>query len=663
MRLTPTNPDLPDAEPTESPGASVPSATDADLKSLLDEVRFLRGETARLSERIDRMAIHRVFRGVTWARQTLARRKRRAGQILLKSPLHPLYVRILDLAGRRFAPAPGYRVWIAQTELLYPPLSWHRQVAAQWLRRPLVSVLLATYNPKREWLDRAIESVKAQSYAKWECCICDDGSGAPWLTEYLNGHAAADPRFKVARATANGGIASALTTARALAKGDLVTFLDHDDELHRHALHYIAEAFQDDAVDFVYTDEDHWDPDGQPVKPLLKPDWSPELLDSCMYLGHLIATRRDLFDRVGGFRPGFDGAQDYDLALRLTESAREIRHVPRVLYHWRMHPGSASMNPDAKPYAHAAGKRALQDSVSRRGIDAEVVDGPFRFVYQISRPVSRTRVSVVVCSRGGKLLSSFLKNVAVVQPENVEIVLVEHRTGEPAAFSILSEYPKVVRVAYEGSFNFADMCNRGVRASRSELLVFLNDDVKPKRPDWLGRMAANLEREDIGVVGARLVYPDGSLQHAGIAIGLLDGAGHPGRGYYASDLMYYLNLPRDVTAVTGACLGIRRSLFEHVGGFDTQFPVTYNDVDLCLRVRRLGFRVIVDPRIELTHRECSSRIGLTKFVERERFMRRWMAALQAEDSFYPRGFDRNTDQIRLCDAPTQSEASSERRSY
>ena len=297
----------------------------------------------------------------------------------------------------------------------------------------MVSILLATYRSKREWLDRAIQSVKAQSYDNWELCICDDASNELWLTEYLETHRVADSRVKVASAPMNGGIAAALTCAGKLAAGELVTFLDHDDELHVHALHYLVEAFQEEDVDLVYTDEDHLDVDGARTQPLLKPDWSPELLDSCMYLGHLLATRRSLVDMVGWLRKQYDGAQDYDLALRLAECARKIRHVPRILYHWRQHHQPTALNPDAKTYAQEAGRRALGDSVARRQISGDVIDGPFPFTYQIRRPIPDRSVSVIVCSRGGRLLSSFLKNLERTQYDKLEVVVVEHLTGNQAS--------------------------------------------------------------------------------------------------------------------------------------------------------------------------------------------------------------------------------------
>jgi glycosyltransferase involved in cell wall biosynthesis len=635
-----------DSRPVRCFPMNTPQVSSTDQDDLAAEVRLLRQEAARLSERLDRLEANRIFRLINSAIRAITTQKRRVGQLLLRSRFHPLYLRLRGARDQTGATS-RYRSWVDWNESLYPPFSWHKKESERWRWRPVVSILLATYHPKREWLDRAIQSVKAQSYDNWELCICDDASGELWLTEYLETQRIADSRIKVGSAPVNGGISMAQTCAGKLATGELVTFLDHDDELHVHALHYAVEAFQEEDVDLVYTDEDHLDVDGTRAQPTLKPDWSPELLDSCMYFGHLLATRRSLMDLVGWLRKPYDGAQDYDLALRLVECAREIKHVPRILYHWRQHLQSTALNLNAKPYAHEAGKRALSDSVVRRQISGDVMDGPFSFTYEIRRPVPDKSVSIIVCSRGGRLLSSFMKNLRRTQHDKLEVVVVEHWTGRKNAFSRLAGSRDHVRVPYEGPFNFSDMNNRGVLAARSELLVFLNDDVAPICEHWLQTIVSHLEQEEIGIVGGKLLYPDQSLQHAGIAVGLLDGAGHPGRGRYASDLMYYLNLPHNVSAVTGACLAIRRTLFEELGGFDVQFPLNYNDVDLCLRARSLGFRILVDPRVEMRHQECASRFGLTKFAERERFARRWASVLDQGDPFYPQAFDRNTEEIRL----------------
>jgi GT2 family glycosyltransferase len=572
--------------------------------------------------------------------------KKRAGQLLLHSPFHPIYLRIW---GRRKARLDGvsYAQWVSNEETSWPSRQAHQEEAAGWHYRPTVSIIIPTFQPTREWLDRALASVKAQSYEKWQLCICDDASVEPWVREYLQAQAASDARIRVALSESNAGISATLNAAGKLASGEYVTFLDHDDELHPYALHYVVKACQEEAVDILYSDEDHLDATGVRVHPILKPDWSPELLNTCMYFGHLLVATRNLVEQAGWFRSACDGAQDYDLALRLVERARKIRHIRRVLYHWRQQPRSTSTNPQAKPYAHAAGHRALSDAVARRQIQGVVENGPGLYTYYIHRSSSQPPVSLVVCSRDPKRLSAFLKGQKRTRYPNVELIVVEHIASNGRPLDSVLKGTKSTRVPFESPFNFSRMNNLGAEAASSELLVFLNDDVTPLRPEWLDVMAGQLLRPEIGVVGARLLYPSGAIQHTGIAIGIQDGAGHPGRGASRAELMYYLEWPRDVSAVTGACLGIRRNVFREISGFDPSFPVNYNDVDLCLKVASSGYRVIVDPHIELTHLEGATRRSGTTLEERQLFRERWRDVLAESDPYYPEAFERN-EEVRLA---------------
>ena len=572
--------------------------------------------------------------------------KKKAGQLLLHSPFHPVYFR---LWGRRRARLDrvSYAQWVSSEEACWPSRDGHLEEAAAWRFQPTISIIVPTCQPSREWLDRAIASVKAQSYEKWQLCIGDDASVEPWVREYLQAQAASDARIRVAFGESNAGISATLNAAGKLAGGEYVTFLDHDDELHAYALHYVVKACQEDAVDVLYSDEDHVEAAGMRSGPIFKPDWSPELLTACMYFGHLLVAARSLVEQVGWFRSACDGAQDYDLALRIVERARKVRHIPRVLYHWRQHPQSTSMNLQAKPYAHAAGYLALSDTVARRQIQGAVENGPVPYSYYVRRSSTQPPVSLIVCSRDGERLSAFLKGQERTRYPNVELVVVEHLAAKGRPLDRVLEGIKCIRVPFDAPFNFSSMNNLGAQAASSELLVFLNDDVTPLRPKWLDVMAGHLERPEIGVVGARLLYPSGAIQHAGIALGIQDGAGHPGRGAYRADLMYYLDRPRNVSAVTGACLGIRRNVFREVAGFDVSFPMNYNDVDLCLRVASIGYQIIVDPHIELTHLEGGTRRGGTTLEERQHFRERWGDLLVASDPYYPQAFDRN-EEVRLA---------------
>jgi len=597
-------------------------------------------------QRLQQIESRRFFGFLQYARRIAVTQKKRAGQLLLHSPFHPLY---LCIFGRRRALSAGseYPQWVSSEESAWPSLHGHQEIAAGWRFRPTISVLIPTFQPRKEWLDLAITSVKAQSYEKWQLCICDDASPELWVREYLQSEAGADSRIRVAFRDSNGGISLALNDAGKLATGDYVTFLDHDDVLHPFALHYVVETCQEDSVDVLYSDEDYLDSNGKRSGPNFKPDWSPELLTACMYFGHMLIANRGLVEEAGWFRSAYDGAQDYDLALRLVERARKIRHVRHVLYHWRQHPQSTSMNLEAKPYAHEAGYRALSDTVVRRQIQGVVENGPVPYSYYIRRSSTQQPVSLVVCSRDRKRLSAFLKGQERTRYPNVELVVVEHITAQGRPLDPLLGGTKCIRVPFEAPFNFSLMNNLGAQAATSELLVFLNDDVTPLRPEWLDVMAAHLLRPEIGVVGGRLLYPSGAIQHAGLVLGIQDGVGHPGRGAYRADLMYYLERPRDVSAVTGACLGIRRNVFQEAGGFDLSFPVNYNDVDLCLKVASSGYRIVVDPRIELTHREGGTRRGGTTLEERQHFRERWGDLLVKGDPYYPQAFERN-EEVRLA---------------
>jgi GT2 family glycosyltransferase len=619
---------------------------DNGLWSLEEEVRLLEQRLARQEQRLGNLESSRLIRFMGFAGGLLETLKKRAGQLLLHSPFHRYYVRLKG--PEKAPPRDPYAEWLAAQQASRPSLAWHQEDAARWPMQPVVTILIATYRPKKDWLERAIASVQAQSYEKWQLCVCDDASEEPWIREYLEAQSQADPRIRVAFHQTNRGISAAWNTAGQLATGDYVTFLDHDDELDPYALHYVVEACQQGDVDLLYSDEDHLNPSGVPCLPRFKPDWSPELLDTHMYFGHLLAATRRLIDQVGWFSSDCDGAQDYDLALRLVERARKIVHIPRILYHWRQHPQSTAMSPKAKPYAHEAGRRALASAVSRRKLAATVEDGPFPFTYYLQRSSAHPPFSLVVSTRDARLLSTFLEGRKITRYPASELVVVEHVNPSGQELSRLLDSTDCVRVRYEGPFNFSRMSNLGAQAAGAGLLVFLNDDVTPLRPDWLEVMAAHLERPEVGVVGGRLLYPSGAMQHAGMVLGIQDGAGHPGRGVFFADLMYYLQLPRDVSAVTGACLGIRRDLFQELGGFDESFPVNYGDVDLCLKARERGYRVLVDPRVELTHLENATRTGGTTFAERQHFRQRWGHLLRQPDPYYPEAFARDTEEVRLA---------------
>jgi GT2 family glycosyltransferase len=491
---------------------------------------------------------------------------------------------------------------------------------------------MPVYRPRREWIETAVASVLAQSYEKWQLCICCDGPVDTWLDDWLRTRVSKDSRVRVAFAAERRGIASALNGAGSLADAEYVTFLDQDDMLASTALRFFAEALQEQAFDVLYSDEDWMDAVGRRIRPNFKPDWSPELLAGCMYFGHLFAARRELVSQVGWFRHGFEGAQDYDLALRLGGRGATIKHVPRVLYHWRMHEGSTAATAGAKPHAHASGRRALEEALRSSGSQNQVKDGPAPHTYIIDWEPARKAVSVVVCSRSAGLLERCLEALRrTTVGIDLQTIVVEHQSVETR--EVAGRFGCMV-LPYGRVFNFADMNNTGAAEARHDTLLFLNDDVTAQRPGWLEPLLGLIERPEIAIAGAKLVYPSGAIQHAGIALGIGEGTGHIGRGQFASDLWRWLNLRRNVSAVTGACMAIRREVFVALNGFDTNFAVNYNDVDLCLRARAAGYEVVYEPAATLRHDECATRGSGTRIEERELFWERWGELIERPDPYF-----------------------------
>ncbi len=535
-----------------------------------------------------------------------------------------------------------YQDWLASEALAAPSLERLRENAPAFHRQPTISILMPVWRARQDWLAGAVESVLAQSYDRWQLCACVDPAEKD-SAEYLLDKARSDPRICVDAADASDP-GDALSRGRHLARGDYAGLLGQHDSLSPHALYYIVEALQDSTSDLVYSDEDGLDAQGRRQQPVFKPDWSPELLAGSMYLGRFLAFSRPALDALDWFRDGFGSMQEYDAALRLAETGAIGRHVPRILYHRR-----AEVQSDA----HDAGKRALAEAVARRGWLADVEDGPSPSTYRLRR--GRTGgplVSLIVCSRQAPLLRRCLRAISrrtSYAPR--EIVVVEHVDGTGSRMEGFLKAAGCVRVPYEGPFNFAAMSNLGARAAQGEILVFLNDDVEPVAADWLERLVAQACREEVAVVGAKLLYPSGLVQHAGVAIGIMDGVGHPGRGQACTPYWKWLDMTRNVSAVTGACLAVRRRVFEELGGFDAAFPVNYNDIDFCLRARQSGYAVVYEAAAVLRHQEARSRRPVVRHVERERFFDRWGRVLTAGDPYYSPNLtrDREDASLRLDD--------------
>ena len=508
---------------------------------------------------------------------------------------------------------------------------------------PRFSIVTPVYDTPEAVLEATLRSVTEQTFSDWEMLLVDDCSPSPHVLRMLDEAAADDSRMRVLRRAENGGIVHASNDGIAAATGEFIALLDHDDELHPDALRLMDEAIQDEPeADYVYSDEDKIDEHGRRSWPFYKPDWSPERLRTQMYTCHLSVIRRSLVDEVGGFDTAYEGAQDWDLVLRVTERARKVVHVPKVLYHWRMLDSStAASGEEAKPYAYAAGTRALQAHCDRIGLPATVAaDDEHSGVYHLSPALTvHPRVSIVIPTNGGTrqvrgedvtLVVHCVRSIVETSTYlDYEIVVVADTSTPDGVVdelrSIAGDRLKVVD--YPHPFNFADKINVGALASDGEHLLMLNDDMEVITPDWVERLVMYSSFPDIGVVGSKLLFGDGRLQHVGVMIRCAS-PGHLFRGY-SRDYDGYANTVRianNYSAVTGACLMVARDVFDEVGGLSSKFPLSFNDIDFCLKVRSRGKRVVYDPDTVLYHFESSSRSPKVSAWELDLFRQRWRHA-------------------------------------
>ncbi len=491
-----------------------------------------------------------------------------------------------------------------------------------WARRPLVSIVMPTYNPEPEWIRRTIESVTEQAYENWELCIADDLSTAPHVRPLLEHHAAVDPRIKLVMRERRGGISSASASALDLAVGDFVALLDHDDVLQPHALHRAVEHLQaEPQTDVLYSDEDLLFFDGSRGGPHFKPDWSPDLLLSVNYMCHFLVARRDLVHQVGGFREGYDGAQDHDLLLRLTEKAQRIGHVADVLYSWRQVAGSTAAAPRAKMYAYDAGRRSVEDAIERRGVTGVTSSGEQLGTYHVRRAIIGTPgVAIIIPTRDHlDVLRECLSSVERLSTyKNWSITIVDNGSTEPATLDFLATTVHAV-VRRPGPFNYSELINFGRRQVDAQYLLIINNDIVTTTPDWIEALLEHAQRPEVGAVGARLVYPNGTTQHEGIGLGNICMASTA----VNLDAGWMGRVVRNVSAVTGACQMVRSSVFDEIGGYDEALPLAYNDVDFCLRVRATGRLIVYTPHAELSHREGASRGRTHQLADEELFWRRW----------------------------------------
>jgi GT2 family glycosyltransferase len=526
--------------------------------------------------------------------------------------------------------------------------------------KPLISILMPAYNTRPAELKAAIESVMAQTYWNWELCIADDASPNPEVGQLLETYSAADKRIKVLYRSQQGGISHAANSARQLAAGDYLAFLDHDDTLAPNALAYVCEAVNNSPdADLFYSDEDKIDEEGRRSEPFFKPDWSPDTLRSLNYVCHLLVLRRDLYDKTGLLNSEFDGSQDYDLILRATEQARKVVHIPKVLYHWRMGENSTASTIDNKRSAIDAAHRALTQSAERTVPGSFVEPGlsPGRWRTRYPIPAG-TRVSIIIAS-GGKLdvlrtnLDSLFAKTTyphyeVLVADNSKANLIEKLVGEYRATRANVRYMDW----RNKPFNYSVINNAAARECNSELLLFLNDDTSVITPDWLQALVEHAVRPEVGAVGTKLLYPTGGIQHAGVVMGIFDNCGHAFKGLDGAvpHFFDFSEVVRNVSAVTGACLMTRAEVFWKVGGFDQiQFAIAFNDIDLCLKIGAAGYRVLYTPYAAMYHHEAFSKTpkDLVPHPDEVAAMRLKWEKLIAHDPYYSPNLTRNDENYSL----------------
>jgi glycosyltransferase involved in cell wall biosynthesis len=493
-----------------------------------------------------------------------------------------------------------------------------RLASTRFAAKPLISIIMPVYNTNPVWLVEAIESVKGQIYPHWELCIADDLSLDAAIRPILERYAAEDERIKVIFRTENGHISAASNSAIEIAQGEWIAFLDHDDTLSEHALFWIVDAInRAPSVRMIYSDEDKTNHRGLRCHPYFKCEWNPDLLYSHNMFCHLGVYHVSLIAKVGGLRVGFEGSQDYDLTLRCSELVHpnQIHHVPRVLYHWRVHAASTASSSAAKPYAAVAGEKAINEHFERCGVRAKAESTLYGYRVRYALPERVNLVSLIIPTRNGlNLLRNCVNSIldkTTYRP--FEILIIDNGSDDPETLLYLEALRSDERIRVirdDAPFNYSALNNAAVRVARGEIVGLLNNDLEVISPDWLSEMVSHAVRPEVGAVGARLWYTNDTLQHGGVILGLQGVAGHAHKHLSRRDPGYAgrATLIQSFSAVTAACLVIRKATYDLLGGLnEVDLPVLFNDVDFCIRLREAGYRNIWTPYAELYHHESATR--------------------------------------------------------
>ena len=515
---------------------------------------------------------------------------------------------------------------------------------------PLISLVMPVYNVKPKWLQAAVDSVTKQSYTNWELCIADDCSTDRDLKHLLHEISRRDERIHVRFLKKNIGIAGASNAALSMAQGQFVGLLDNDDELADGALWEVAlEINRHPDIDLIYSDEDKITDKGKRYAPFFKPDFSPDTLRSYNYICHFTVIRRDILKAVGGFRQGFDGSQDYDLFLRITERTKRVAHIPKILYHWRAVVGSVGKDGRAKLYAYESAKKALSEHLERLGIQVKVEDGMFLGSYHLKYTIeNQPEIAIIIpsCDKVDLLrqcVDSILQKTTYSQ---FTIWIVDNNSLEKETFDYyeeLKDNDRVRVIRYEKEFNFSSLNNFAVQQILADYFLFLNNDTKVITPEWLEELMGPARRSEVGAVGCLLCYGNNTVQHGGVIIGIGGIAGHAHKHFFCDEHGYFgrLHVVQNLSAVTAACMLVHKSVFDEVGGFTEELSHAFNDVDLCLKIREKGYLIIYTPFARLYHYESISRGFENSSGKRERFIRelkymqeRWHDELKKGDPYY-----------------------------
>ena len=558
------------------------------------------------------------------------------------------------LFGKESVAEGGYEAWLARHKVDKRTL--RRQKHAAFAQKPLISIVIPLYCTPLPYLKELLESVRRQSYENWQLCLAD-GSPDDKAKEFIEKHYGREKRIVYRKLEENGGISVNTNEAVALAAGEYLMLCDHDDTLEPDALYEIVKAINDTGADVVYTDEDKVSMDGRHYfDPNFKPDFNLFRLRENNYICHIFVVKKSLTDETGLLRSEFDGAQDFDFILRCCEKAQKITHIPKVLYHWRCHMDSTAADPSSKAYAYEAGRKAVREHYQRLGIDAKVEmterPGWYRSHVKVQ---GNPLISVIIPNKDHTddlelcLFSMTRKSTY----RNYEILIVENNSEKEETFEyyrkLPDRYPKARVLTWEKEFNYSAINNFAAKEAKGEYLLFLNNDVEILTPDWMEEMLGVCQRPEVGGVGAKLIYPDNTIQHAGCVIGMGGIAGHMFVDMPAdrTGYLHKASLLQDMSAVTAACLMMKKEVFLEAGGFTEELAVAFNDVDLCLRIREAGKLIVQDPNVELYHYESKSRgqedteKKVRRFQEEIEYMRtRWIDILKQGDPYYHPGLTR-----------------------